>query len=177
MDVDRLVKLLASILLFAAFIAPIIYGLDEHGWNISSLVIPRYTPPKIGITLQPKSPKISDKAIFLRFQASNTGEIEISILSFNGTVRVSGGGQLGSLNLVQEILLPPGASKDLTLTLKPSDQVLADLISRLMQEKHVEITVDGKMYVKLLGIIVEIPVSRSFEIGMEGLVSWMFAEY
>jgi len=166
-----LVKFIASVLSLIAFIAPIAYGLNEHGWNISSLITPHYTPPKIGIALKPSPPKISGKAILLRFQANNTGEIGIRILSFNGTACISGGERLGSLSLDREILLPPGTSEDLTLILKPSGRVLGNLISRLRQERYVEIEICGKMYVKLLGIIVEFPVSRFYGIRMEELES------
>ena len=82
MYADGLVKFIASVLSLIAFIAPIAYGLNKHGWNISSLITPHYMPPKIGIALKSSPPKISGKAILLRFQANNTGEIGIRTVSY-----------------------------------------------------------------------------------------------
>ena len=175
---DRFVKILALLLPLMAFLGPLIYGLNEHNWSISSLITPCYTPPRIGVELKSEPPMFSDSVLVLRFQANNTGDVELKIISFDGVVYVSDGVELGRLNLVEQVMLPPGSSKDLMMSLKLKRHVLVGLASKLIESGRVNILVEGRVQVEIFGSVAEVPISESIEIKAEdlGVRSWASAE-
>ena len=166
---DGLVKFLAFVLPFIAFLAPLMYGLSEHDWSLSSLVAFHYTPPRIGVEMEPKTLELSDSGIVLGFQVNNTGELELRIISFKGSVHTSEGVELGDLTLVEEVVLPPGGSEELALNLKLKDRALRDLVLKLMQARNLDMLIEGKMRVEVFGLVAEVPISESFEVRAEDL--------
>ena len=122
MSVDRAVKIVALLLPLLAFLAPLVYGFGEYGWDVRSFVVPRYKAPKIGVDLRFRSFSVSDSGFMLIFQANNTGEVDLRILSFDGVVYASSGEEIGELSLVQEVDLPKASSGDLVLEVKSREK-------------------------------------------------------
>ena len=164
MSVDRAVRIVALLLPLLAFLAPLVYGFGEYGWDVPSFVVPRYKAPKIGVDLRFRSLSVSDSEFMLIFQANNTGEVDLRILSFDGVVYASSGEEVGELSLVHEVDLPKASSGDLVLELKSREIALAGLVSKLISGGRVSLSVKGIAQVEVLGAVAEVPVSKSFEV-------------
>ena len=77
-------RVVAFLLPLLAFLAPLVYGFGEYRWDVRSFVAPRYRAPRIGVDLRFRSLRVSDSGFMLIFQANNTGEVDLRILSFDG---------------------------------------------------------------------------------------------
>lgn len=161
---SRLVGALVFLLPLVTFLAPVIYGLNEYDWSLSSVITPHYTLPKMGLKLKPEPPRLSDTTIILMFQVNNIGEVELKIMSLDGVVYLSDGTELGRFKLIKPITLSPGSSEDLALSLEPGGRAISRLISKLMKGEHVKMLVEGIAQVKVLGSTAELPISESIEV-------------
>jgi len=133
-------------------------------YALSFFVVPRYKAPKIGVDLRFRSFSVSDSGFMLIFQANNTGEVDLRILSFDGVVYASSGEEIGELSLVQEVDLPKASSGDLVLEVKSREMAPAGLVSKLISGGRVSLSVKGIAQVEVLGAVAEVPVSKSFEV-------------
>jgi len=168
---DGFVKALASLLTFIAFIAPIVYGLGEYDWNLSSMIKPSFQIPEIGIDARFKSLKYADSKLILILQVDNSGEVDLEIISFEGKVYAFKDIELGRLNLAEEISLPAGSSRKIALHLNPRAEALTEIYSKILREQYekADLFIEGEMRIRVFGIITEIPVSERFEISLQDL--------
>ena len=171
MSVDRAVRIVALLLPLLAFLAPLVYGFGQYGWDVHSFVVPRYKAQKIGVDLRFRSLSVSDSEFMLIFEVNNTGEVDLRILSFDGVIYASSGEEIGELSLVHQVDLPKTSSGDLVLEVKSRKMAPAGLVSKLISIGRVSLSVKGIVRVEVLGAVAEVPVSESFEVDVGKLVN------
>lgn len=152
-----------------AFLAPILYGLSEGGWDLQASLFPRYIPPTVGLEMGKPTIKVDGLSLILSLQATNTGEVRLSILSMNALAYALDGVVLGESRLVQTVTLSEGESKTITMSLILREDAIQKLLLYLKQLGHVTISLDGEVHLKIFSSTVKAPFSISFTLSASDL--------
>lgn len=166
----RISKVIMTAISIAAFLVPIILGLSGNEWNAQVSFKPHYVPPKVGFEMGQPNVMSMGGGLILSFQATNTGEVKLSILSMDVTAYGPDGAELGKPKLAQPITLSKGESKTLALNLSLSDQALQKIMLYLNQSGQATIFIRGEAQVKVFSSIVEAPFLTSFIISAADLI-------
>lgn len=148
-----------------AFLVPVIYGLNQNGWSMQASFMPRYVPPRVGLEIGQPKVRFEGGSLVLGFQATNTGEVKLHILSIDATAYGPDGAELGRSRLAQAVMLAQGESKTMTLNLNLDGQAIQRLISYFRQGlQQVTLSLKGEARVRVFSSTVTAPFTTSFTV-------------
>ncbi len=147
----RKVKILLSLLSIFIAIAPIVYALYSHNWNMSSLITPNYSPPKINFSLGSGSVRVQDGSLYIVFELRNTGELAIDIEGIEGKLSQPDGSKISDVRLVNPVRSEPDSVKDITLCVELDRETLWKTLPRLRGNEDIVLKIEGVSTLRVLG--------------------------
>jgi LEA14-like dessication related protein len=162
----NVVRAIMWLLSLIVVVAPIIYAMDNYGWNIQALVMPSYSPPKIDFHMEFSSIRFENRQLFAVFRLSNLGEVKIIFEALNATVYGPDGKALAQAMLDKPVISQPNSTEPLILKASFDEAAFKNLLSYFEDRDHVSVEIRGMVSTRIFGSKVTAPISTSFEVSL-----------
>ncbi len=163
-----IVKIVMTILSAVVVLAPLIQALNQYNWNISTLITPSYSPPKVDFSTMFTSVRIEGRVLYITLKIENRGEVRVVLEDLNATAYVDEI-VIAPITLTDKVSLEPGEAKAAILKLILNDKAINTLIPYLIKKDRVNLGVKGTVFIRVLGSRASIPFTSSFSISRSDL--------
>lgn len=174
MNKTTVVKVLKASLLLLTTFGPLFSALNRYRWDISALLTPQYTPPKIGFNLDFKGMVFTDHNLMLLCQLQNLGEVEVELVGMKASAYTPDMQPLAPANLEDAVVLNPNSTQVFNISLTFDDYALQKLSQYLQAQGELPLRISGEIYMRILGSSVTAPVEFTVRLRPEDL---RLAEY
>ena len=151
------------------FLGPIIFVLNQYNWNISPLLQPEYSPPKMGFNVNAGEVKAEADKLIIICELENYGEIKAELYEVQATAYTLNHEALAQVYLESPVVLQPNSRENATLTMPLNDSVNQKMLSLFQEANETTIKVTGQAGLKVMGSKVTAPFEVSFQLKMEDL--------
>ena len=167
MNKASVVKVAMLTLSIGVVLAPIILALNECGRNVSSLIASSYSPPKIDFHMQTVDVKAEERQLQAILKLTNLGEVQLQLENLNATAYGPDGRALAPATLAQTVILAPGSSKNVTLSISLNEDAASRLISYFEDQTSINLEIRGEATMRILGSLCTAPINASFQLSIE----------
>jgi len=150
-------------------LSSIILALNEYGWDVSPLITPSYSPPKVDFRMQTVGVKAEGKQLQAIFKLTNLGEVQLQLESLNATAYGPDGRPLAPAILAQAVILAPNSSENIALSLSLNEDPVSRLISYFEGRNSTNVEVRGEATMRVLGSLFSAPITSSFQLSIEDI--------
>lgn len=149
---------------FIVVIVPIIFAFNDYSWNVTDLITPSYSPPKIDFRMEAAGVRVEGKQLHANFRLANFGEVEVVVEGLNATAYGPNGEALAPAMLDEAVVSAPGSTENFTLKVSLSDAAIKRIASYLKERGSVSIGVKGEASIRVFSSHVKAPITAAFEI-------------
>lgn len=165
------VKLLKTLTTLLAVLGPLVYALNQYGWNASALLAPQYTPPRIAFNIGFEEVKFADYNLTLVCRLQNLGDIEMELVDMEAFAYTRDGQPLVPVSLERAVVLNPNSTQTLGINLILDGPSLLKLGEHLRTYGEVSLRVCGKVYLRVLGSSITAPIEFTVQLKPEDLLN------
>jgi hypothetical protein len=148
-------------------LGPIVFALNQYGWNITPLITPSYSPPKVDFRMEFTGFRVIDKEPKAVLRLTNLGEIGLELVGLNATAYGPSGEAVAPVTLAHPVTSSPGSVKEVVLDISLSEGSVTRLLPYFRDRGYVDIEVKGEVFVKVFGSVVTVPLTTSFRLSRE----------
>jgi len=148
MPSERAVKVAVTLLSILIAVVPVVYGLNEFGWDFREAFRINYEPPRIEFRFRFTGFKVTSPGeAEIRLAVSNQGEVPITIKGLDGELRL-GAREVGSFKLIKPAKVSPGEEEEIIVSVSYDVKALAEAPGNA-------VTFSGSLLVEVMGADVE----------------------
>jgi len=145
-------------------LVPILQGLSQYSWNVSQLVTPSYSPPKVDFSMRFVDVKFEGGDLYATFELKNLGEVRMKLEGLNATAYGPDRSAIAPAALVRGVSLEPGAADAVLIRLSINEDAFKALASYIIEAGRVDLEVKGTVVVEIFGSRATMPITTSFSV-------------
>ena len=151
-------------------LAPVLLALNRYGWNLTSLLTPSYTPPRVGFRMEVAGVEVRGEELRVTFKLVNLGEVPLELENLDAEACGPEGEPLAPVTLAGSVASAPGSTEYVTLRMSLEDGAGFKLLSYFRGRDRVTLEIRGEVKGRVLGSTVAAPLTLTFQLSSNDVV-------
>ncbi|MGB9740249.1 MAG: hypothetical protein ACPLW5_00620 [Candidatus Bathyarchaeales archaeon] len=145
-------------------VGSIIFALTQNNWNISPLLQPEYSSPKIGFNVGAEEVKAEADKLTIICELENNGEIGIELYEVQAIAYTLNQEALTQVYLESPVSSQPSSKENVALTMPLNDSINQKILLHLQKANETTIRITGQTVLMVMGSKVTAPFEVSFQL-------------